>query len=191
MSDSTLMDCPVCHSHTLKKTAKVPIDIQDHYMACLFSGTPFIRTYQLYDGHLILRLKLITSTDLPQIQKITSIINQSALDLNTKRYIIFNYTRAKAIVDIAVKYKGQKTTTNTADKVSELQTKLIQASKTDDDKILDEAVTKFGEGMLSKEVVAAVPTTVLEKASSMHNSLCNTLNEIGFDENFYKGIQFV
>jgi len=193
--DDALMRCPCCGKNTLKTPLKVNAELMDHYMSCVMTGVPFWHEYPLYNGRIVLRIKMLdaehqqlldrVSTALEILQDATNIQTEK-LQVNQLRVLIRNQLHLEQVkVSNGPGMKTWNVAETVADKIKAFFTK-------DTGTTIDIAQYKaLYELCHDATLVSGLSEQLLAVTIDTHYRLSSILIATGIDENFWRGIELV
>ena len=179
-----LLKCPCCGKLTLEEPVKVKDTELDKYVACMLTGEPYSRSYELYKG-----LLTITATELsdPLKDKMNLLTSKFSMLQDGELKDIANtfITRLFTLIPITTIAVKEGDENKLVDVRGIVEPLLNEALQHIEDK---EWLKKAYDKMCAKETVLGISKNILDKVVAKHLENCLLLQDSGFDTNFFEGI---
>ena len=182
--------CPCCHQMTLPETPdKLNPELVDQYMACVLSGTPFSHEYPLYNGRMLVTAAAPTPEQKNAADTLVSILNECTSPLIIERDNMRGMIRIAASIQEIKLNPGRDDMRvyHPAASLVEMAAALKQY-KSQYPTEHDGVAMKLKQ-LTSPETMSGIPPHVLIAVTNTHASITAIMNNLGFDRNFWKGIE--
>ena len=184
---SVLTICPCCQQNTLKVPASPDPELLDTYMACIMSGVPFWRTYDLYNGKISVDVTVVPYNDAVFIDKWKAeadhIKEEHPELIPEVLNVTLMFSRYMHIKTISC---GNMTYYPKDSLVKHIE-EYFKSSSEETDK--PEAIKRLVNNLTDPKEYSAISVDILDTLIRTHTSLYEVLMATGFDQNFWKGIK--
>lgn len=182
--EQNLIKCPCCGKLTLEPPVKVKDADLDKYVACMLTGEPYNRIYDLYKGALSVKVSELSDILKDKMNLLTSKFSLLE-DGEIKDVANIFITRLFTLIPIERITISDKGAEKSVDVRAVTIPLLEEALQHVQDK---EWLNKAYEKLTAKETVLGVSKNILDKVVAKHLENCVLLQESGFDTNFFEGI---
>lgn len=174
--------CPCCKQMTLQ----VPVQLKDiqlqNYIACMLTGEPFKKQYNLFNGKLRITLIDISDFKLSKIQYITAIWRRQT-DPKIKDIL-------KNILDILIArssiYKVEIQNQNNAKIAYDIQSIWKEAANATLKATCKQDYQKVATLLTDSNNISPVTFVIFQRLIQKHNILLDAIIQSGFDQNFFE-----
>lgn len=182
--------CPCCHQMTLPEVPnKLNPQLVDHYMACVLSGVPFNHEYPLFDGRILVTASAPSPEQKQAADQLVSILNGCQSQLIIERDNMRGMIRIMmGIMEIKLNPgRDDMRVYHPATALTEMLTQLKEYMNSYPEE--QDGVAQKLKQLTGPDTASGVPPHVLLAVTNAHASITAILNNIGFDRNFWKGIE--
>jgi len=188
-----MMRCPCCGKNTLHTPLKVNTELMDHYMTCVMTGVPFWHDYPLYNGRIVLRIKMLDTEHQRLLDRISMALEMwvDAVSAQTEKVQI---NQLRVLLRNQMHLEQVKMTNGPGVKtwnVSEIVTHKVKSLFENEEsvKITPEQYKSLYSLCHEPELVSGLSEQLLSVAIDTHYRLSSILIATGIDENFWQGIE--
>ena len=188
--------CPCCGKPTLPYPVQhVPDELMDQYMVCLMSGTPFSRTYKMYNERIQITVTQWTAEIRDNVERLLRAIDLLADAGVVPDGVSWDNFRGvvrvlAGILKISIKAGDTVKTYAPAELLASLSVKAKDLMAGDREALASFMTDAYAK-VTSTDNVSALPPAQLLAVAETHARLLDVLVDAGFDKSFWKGIELV